>query len=980
MARVSIIPGMLLVLAGCGASDDGPVLETVPPAPAPFAASVTRGIEGDYQLTGGGWYLNHAAYSHAHRTAFDRVTVLGIDPVRVRAVRIVQPAGYGPPFEGVSDRMAIGEIELYASPGGHADRYVRDRSRNLAPAARWSADATAENAYLEWLTDGRLRSADGQGAWASPSTPVPHWIEGRFTSPITLDQIVITWPLVELESPWFGDVPITEGLRARRLDVYVETDDGWRRVDATDHRPGGRHDGPLLQEWFGLPKTPSGRLAHLDALARGEPRHGHDPDAAPAGPGEVALTGEWRIAADASGFPESTRAPGSDPALVARAAGDLHLELVALGLDVESPGPRTREASATTSGTTQRGTSPSTNDRLAGDDPDRPTIILGALTPTPDAGAHLTGIPPDALAAIRAKATVPGAYGIVVTPTRVWCLGVDPLAVRYAVFRLVERLATRGGPVLQIGSEWRRPAFAPRIASGVAFGDGGPDDLGFPDGYLRQFVRMGLDGLYLFQAGAVTDVVGLLGSDLDPALDGDAEAIAAYGSLVQRARAQGLGVTWMLTFPGTLPPAVYERHPTIRGDGEKPYVICLGTPEGRRVVEDSARRLVTRIPGLSGVLVLRSELSHTCGGRLSCPHCLRTTTPDADPIEAVVTWVRDAIHGVDPAVEVIALDWRSGNIPALDEARLPADVSMWARSDRLVADTPETDIRDVAPRAGFESLLTDHRRGRKLWVEVQLSHPFPLHAQPEVAALPLLWAKLTALRARAQAADVTLGVCVGNGSGLAPTPTQELGCTTLFWDPLPPRAEALDAVARRWFGSGGAPDAVAAWWAFSDAIRDHARFPKYLSRRALNTPPGWSSSALAPSLVASQELLVAGWGVGLEALADAVEVSPPDRKAEAARQLRLARSVRTNLVALGHAAAWSVQVGAGSPTPDLLARLDPDRRSRATTILRDELDGTREAVDLAIEESWLRTHGFYRHAFGIPARMEKTAAMRRALP
>jgi len=957
MARSSIIPGILLVLAGCGTSDDGPVLEAVPPAPAPFPASVTRGIEGDYQLTGGGWYLNHAAYSHAHRTAFDRVTVLGIEPVRVRAIRIVQPAGYGPPFEGVSDRMALGEIELYASPAGHADRYVRDRSRNLAPAARWSADATAENTYLEWITDGRLRSAEGQGAWASPSTPVPHWIEGRFGAPVTLDQIVITWPLVELESPWFGDVPITEGLRPRRIDVYVETADGWRRVDATDHRPGGRHDGPLLEEWFGLPATPSGRLAHLDALALGEPRHGRDPDAIPAAPDEVVLTDDWLVVADASGFAGAARAPGSDPALVARAAEDLHVELAALGLDVRS-----------------------SDDPLAGHDPALPTVVLGALTPTADADRLLAGIPPDALAAIRAEATAPGAYGIVVTSTRVWCLGVDPLAVRYAVFRLVERLATRGAPVLTAGSEWRRPAFAPRIASGVAFGDGGPDDLGFPDGYLRQFVRMGLDGVYLFQAGAVTDVVGLLGSDLDPALDGDSDAIAAYGNLVRRARAQGLGVTWMLTFPGTLPPAVYARHPTIRGDGEKPYVICLSTPEGRRVVEDSARRLVTRIPGLAGVVVLRSELSHTCGGRLSCPHCLRTTTPETDPIEAVVTWVRNAIHGVDPDVEVIALDWRSGNIPPLEEARLPAGFSMWARSDRLVAGTPETDLRDVAPRAGFEALLSDHRAGRKLWVEVQLSHPFPLHAQPEVAALPLLWAKLVALRDRAAAVDVTLGICVGNGSGLAPTPMQEFGCSALFWDPLPPRAEALDEVARRWFGSGGAPDAVAAWWAFSDAIRDHARFPKYLSRRALNTPPGWSSSILTPSLVASQELLVAGWDRGLTALEAAVDHAPPDRSAAAARQLRLARSVRSNLVSLGHAAAWRVQVGDASPSPEHLARLDPATRERAGAILRDELGATREGVDLAIEESWLRTHGFYRHAFGIPARMEKTAGMRRALP
>jgi hypothetical protein len=963
MIRSTLITVVLLAVVGCGG--DGPTFEDVPPAPPPFDASVARGIQGDYQLTGGGWFLNHAAYSHAYRTAFDRVTVLGIEPVRAHAIRLVQPTGYGPPLAGMEHRLAVGEIEVYQTPGGRTDRYVRDPGRNLARAARWTVDASAPGTRVEWLTDGRLTTGEGNGAWTSPATAVPHWIEGRFATPVTLDQVVIAWPLAEMESPWFGDVAVADGLRSRRIDLEVETDEGWQSVDVSDHRPGGRHDGPLLQEWFGLPTTPASRLAHLDALARGEPRHGLDPHAAAPVPGEVRLDASWRVVVDPSGFGPATSRPGSEPALASLAADDLRTELAALGLgEIEGTVHQTPETAA---------------DEMARmSAAGVPAIVLASIEAPPD--DLDADVDVAELARLRREASTPGAHAAVVTPTRVWLLGVDPLSLRYAAFHLVERLATRGAPLLPEGTTWRRPAFAPRVAAGVTFGEGGPDDLGFPDGYLRQFVRLGLDGIYLFQAGATTDMVSLLGSSLDPSLTGDEEGVAAYRSLIRRARAQGLGVTWMLTFPGTLPPAVYERYPSIRGDGERPYVICLSTPEGRAVVEDSARRLATRIPGLSAVVVLRSELSHTCGGRLNCPHCLRTTSPEEDPIHAVFTWVRDALHAVDPEVEVIALDWRSGNIPALDEARLPEGISLWARADRLVSGTPENDLRDVAPREGFEALLASHRPGRRIWVETQISHPFPLHAQPEVAAAPLLWQKLATLRERGRAADTPLAIAFGNGSGLAPTPMQELACTTLLWDPLPSRVQALDDVARRWFGSRGAGHAVAAWWHYADAARQHLRFPKYISRRAVNTPPGWPSSALTPSLVASTELLVAGWDRGTAQLQLAAEAAPPDRAAEALRQVRFARSVRTNLVSLGHAAAWYVQVGDVYPSPELLSRIGPSRRTLAEGILRAELENTRMGIDLSIEESWLRTHGFYRHAFGIPARMEKTTTMRRALP
>ena len=169
--------------------------------------------------------------------------------------------------------------------------------------------------------------------------------------------------------------------------------------------------------------------------------------------------------------------------------------------------------------------------------------------------------------------------------------------------------------------------------------------------------------------------------------------------------------------------------------------------------------------------------------------------------------------------------------------------------------------------------LRGHQPERRLWVEGQISHPFPTHAQPELAVADLVWDKWARLREVATTqppGSPLLGFAAGNGSGFFPSPTTDLILRTLMWDPLPDRETALNDVATRWFGSRAATAVRTAWWTFSQALREHARFEKYLTRRAWIQPPGIRHPDLNADQLASLRALCSEWADGVSILEEAV--------------------------------------------------------------------------------------------------------------
>ncbi len=933
-----------LALTSCGGDE----------APAPFPADVRRGVVGSYRLTGGDWSYSRPAYSYRYQHAWARLSVFDAPAVTCDAVRITQPPGQGPPFAGLENRFAATEIELYLGddPSGEAPG---DPDRNILTSERL-ADTSADGSVSpdrgpENAVDGRVASDAAGPRWESPSTPTAHWIAFTFREPVTWSRLVVYWPWVHVPSAWHPDRTrtVVDGLRASTLIVEARIDGEWRRVEVTERRPASRFDGRFIQERLGLDVRPTARLSHLDHHARWREDIRPDSAAAPSGL-DCIVARDWRIV-----LPPSA---GALERLAARELRDTLERLGVPGLPIDA---------------LEKGAGPG--------DVGSKRIVIGtvahvnALVPTiPVAGA-------DSL--LNACDTAE-AHTVIVEPTRVWALGADAMGARYAACRLEERLRSRGGPFVRIGGETRRPAFRPRAAAGIAFGEGGPDELGFPDAYLSLFAHHYLDAVLIFQNGFYLSSPGaVVGSSLDPALGADDAKIAQLNGLVRRAAAHGLGVYWMVSVPGALPADVYERHPDLRGRNPQPHVICLGTDAGREYVRDTITRVARALPGLRGLVVLRSELSHTCGGRLLCPGCRDRFEPDEDPAQRLFDWVAEAAATENPALEVIAFDWRAGGLPAVDETRLPPGIAFWTRP-QTSGPTPENDLQSIEPSPAFLRTIETMEPSRRLWIEGQLSHAFPLHTIPELPVPSTYWRKWTRVRARVaeRAPGAPLpAFAMGNGSGLAPFPMVRLGLGTLLWDPLPPRRDALAALATDTFGARAVDAVLDAWRHFDDALARYTRIDKYVTRATLIDPPGTGRLLASDDLVVALDGLCAEWASGAVRLHDALEVTPAVRLDRARAHVAMADAALSTLRSWRHAVTWAHEIGDtwvdGAPPSSATAERVPDRHvDLARRLLDEEIANTEAYVAIISRDGVFRSHPYYRDWFTLDVIVEKLQRMR----
>lgn len=923
----------LVALVGACDKTPSPPAVDAPEAPLPFPPSTHRGIDGDYTLTGGHWSIDRTAYSYRYHHAFDRLSVLVTDPrVRADAVRITQPEGHGAPLPAFANVFAAVELEIYDRPPGDRTTYERAADQNLASGADLRADSEHPAHPLASLTDGQITAEVDGTLFMSKPTGGAHWIEARFDTPTFFNQIVLYWPFHKQQGPWHRDVGVVDGLRAQKLVVQVLENGLWRTLPIVEVRPGSLHDGAFLESWIGLPFRPTSRLDHLVQLERWRTELPRDAAAVP-GANDVRIDASWSITV----LEES-------PELVDIAARELSATLAVWN------GERPRV-----------GTHAGTEDR---------TITLGLLDGAPpgfaDAWASAGGGDLDAVASGIES------YAVLVTTDRIYALGRDARGARYAACRLTERMESRAASILSLGAETRRPAYVPRGACPISIGEGGPDGLGVSDTYLSLMAHYYLDALYIFQATPYLDVTSVVGSGLDPQLTPDPAKLGQLRGLIARAKRQGIDVFWCVTIPGVIPPAVMARHPEIRTEHPEPLVVCLSTRAGRAFVEDAAERIASALPDLEGIVVLRTEMSYGCGGRALCDRCRRETTPANDPAQAIFGWIADAVAAADADMKVIAFDWRGGGVPPVDVEALPENVGYWFRPDRVVSGSLENDIRDVVPDPSLHETVA-RLGGRHLYLEGQLSHPFPFHTSPEVPLADLYWdgfvrrldttRTLRTLRSRAHAAP-PVGFVSGNGSGFYPTPMQDLALRVLAWEPLEDREDALARVAGRWFGEAAAHDVRDTWRRASHAVREHAHFEKYLTRLTRIRAPGASSGELTEELAGSTALLVREVEEAMEGLRRAVNVAPASHVRRARRALSLAEGLATSLVSLDSAAQWAARYP--GVTSETLSRIPVDERARAATILHRELDNTHRTIALFGQHAIFRAHPYYRNWFGLP--------------
>ncbi len=929
--RATMTLSAALALPACDQSIP-PIPEA--PAPRPLAPMtlVDRSVQGERGVFGGTWWYDAEPHSVRYNDAFSKLSVFRFDDVTVDAIAIEQPSALGPPFEGYTDRLAIAEIEAYRRDDPTS--YVRDDG-DLARAATVTGSSTAPGTSIERVHDGRLiaEDADSTALWRTIPGPGSHWIRLAWARPTTLNQLVCYWPIVMQSGRWIGDPSAHEGLRPELVRLWACRDGSWTLLSATEEGPDARYDRYFLKELLDGAVAPSSRLSHMDLLSDWQHLDGPSPGAA--GDSETPIGSDWVIA-----LPPDADTP------IRLAADELSTMLMrTFGVETVVDSSGAHDAAH--------------------------TIAFGLLQSPPPGWER--AVSEADRERVRVRCDRAESHAIVTTPERVFAIGVDAIGVRFAACRIVEWLETRGLPALPRGVRTWSPRVSPRIMSGVSFGRGGPDHLGFPDAYLSLMARNYLDAIYLFQSIPFLDVTQVVGSELAGVI-GDVHKRERMRHLMARARTHGLGTYWCVALPGAYSPSFFERHPEVRGGNVAPHVVCLSTELGEALVRESTRRILETFPDLTGLVVLRNEFSHTCGGRANCSNCVAETTPATDPNQRVFAWIVEEVRAAGSALDVVAFDWRAGGLPAPDPSRLPIEVDLWVRPGPIARETPENDVRVVRVEPELGAQL-ESRGARRVWVEDQLTHAFPMHAVPELAVPELYAARWQALfdvasRDREAAPIAFAG---GNGSGFLPTPMTDYALRELFWETGESEDEKLDRVAARWFGLEAVPAVRRAWWTFADAFRSHARFPKYVSRHALREPITTLSPEITAEMWSSLRLTSAEWDDGLAALDEALSSCPPNRRRVAAWSEGFARAVSLSLRSLCNAAGirdgWDRGQTAGS-------RDEAERAARQRRrMVEAELLNTRAYITLVHDRSEMRQHPFYRDAFSLPVLLEKLATI-----
>lgn len=343
----------------------------------------------------------------------------------------------------------------------------------------------------------------------------------------------------------------------------------------------------------------------------------------------------------------------------------------------------------------------------------------------------------------------------------------------------------------------------------------------YPDGYLARLAASGVDGVWMQAV-----LSNLAPNPWNPAASAHyEERLAGLRKLTERAKKHGIGVWLYCNEPRTLPVAAFAKAPDVKGItvGEH-ATLCTAVPAVRQYLTDAIASVCAAVPELAGFFsITYSENQTHCwshGGGAKCPRCASRGTV------ASLTDVNTAIHsGLAKAggkQKLIVWDWAWPDSVVADAIlKLPRDVlfmsvSEWdlpIRRGGVAATVGEYSLSAVGPgpRATRHWALAK-ARGIKTVAKIQAANSWELSAVPYVPAV----ANTAKHAVRLRAAQVD-GLMLGWTLGGYPSPNLEVVAEI----GQGARAdEALQRVARRWFGARDAAQVVAAWTAVSTAYEE----------------------------------------------------------------------------------------------------------------------------------------------------------------
>ncbi len=569
----------------------------------------------------------------------------------------------------------------------------------------------------------------------------------------------------------------------------------------------------------------------------------------------------------------------------------------------------------------------------------------------------------DRLEALGTPLEKPASFRLVCKKDLIVVCGFDERAVGQGCYYLEDLMNLREAPFLRMEDTCRKPVFQPRMVHS------GWGHYQFPDPHLNAMAHAGFDAILVCVDGVNSSPIGHI--DLN--------------DIVDRAASFGLDVYLYSLLHSA-------KHPD--------------DPDAAEYYEQTYGQLFKSCPRAKGVVLVGescefpSRDEHTKQRTRRCP-VPEGEQPDTRPFPGwwpcrdFPDWlkrVKKHIRKYNPEADIVFWTYNWGWAPEEDRTALiealPDDISLQATFEMF----------ETIRKGGIATRCVDYTAsfegpGTYFRTEAEVAHKkgLTLYAMANTGGLTwdfgvipyqpitLQWERRHRALLKANADWGLKGLMESHHYGWWPSVVSELA-KWAFWTPKADFERTMHAIARRDFGPAGGPFAVRAWQAWSDASRDYVptnedqygpfrvgpAYPLVFLDRDVELPAAEharSGNRIVKTLYRSHapddveaeirllSRMLERWNQGLEAMREAVELTPAGKRTAACEMQLLGEFIQKCIQTTIHTKEWYLLNQCVQHTDDLLKK--KDALDRMIALGRAEIRNAEAAIPLVEADSRL---------------------------
>lgn len=267
----------------------------------------------------------------------------------------------------------------------------------------------------------------------------------------------------------------------------------------------------------------------------------------------------------------------------------------------------------------------------------------------------------------------------------------SPVGIIRALYYLESMMEAESAPVLRLGSFERSARFGIRyIYPFSALYDGALDvdsRVWLPDYMLQKYAEVGVNGIWLQAI-----LYRLVEFSYMPELSvGWQERLGNLKTLIQRAKKYGIKIYLYINEPRTMPNAIFEKYPDMKGAARDAYTcMCITSARGAAYLRDTMAALCRAVPDIGGFFTITmSENPTNCKSVDFDTPCERCASKAPWELAALANrLIYEGVSSVSKTIKVIAWDWAWSKARGFDEGdidkcidAIPSEVAIMTKRE-----------------------------------------------------------------------------------------------------------------------------------------------------------------------------------------------------------------------------------------------------------------------------------------------------------